>query len=150
MQRHAHLRYYSVVIVSRASLILADTLLVYITWTKLSGRDAVRGIRQSKRMSLSDILFRGGICSEHQCEHSCIRLTPLTQEPYTSCTSRNNTNLTLRTPRTHLAFARVLTILNVLHLVLSLLAVSDTARPLPGRRRRAYDLTVTCIDILTR
>ncbi len=37
----------------------ADILLIYITWTKLSSWGASRDIRQ-KRVSLSDILFRGG------------------------------------------------------------------------------------------
>ncbi len=48
-------------ITSRVALIVADVLLIYITWTKLSSQDAWRNIRQSgKRASLSDILFRNG------------------------------------------------------------------------------------------
>ncbi|KAI0709670.1 hypothetical protein C8T65DRAFT_727366 [Cerioporus squamosus] len=50
----------AVVIVSRAGLIVADVLLIYITWAKLSSQEALRKIRQSKRLSLSDILFRNG------------------------------------------------------------------------------------------
>ncbi|TFK94810.1 hypothetical protein K466DRAFT_475515 [Polyporus arcularius HHB13444] len=51
----------TVVILSRAPLIVADILLIYITWTKLRSCAALTDIRQSKRLSLSDILFRGGI-----------------------------------------------------------------------------------------
>ncbi|KAI0719766.1 hypothetical protein C8T65DRAFT_736332 [Cerioporus squamosus] len=50
----------AVVIISRVPLIAADTLLIYITWTKLSSWAALRDIRTSKRLSLSDILFHGG------------------------------------------------------------------------------------------
>ncbi|KAI0704179.1 hypothetical protein C8T65DRAFT_784957, partial [Cerioporus squamosus] len=50
----------TVVIISRVPLIAADTLLIYITWTKLSSWAALRDIRTSKRLSLSDILFHGG------------------------------------------------------------------------------------------
>ncbi|TFK86459.1 hypothetical protein K466DRAFT_150486 [Polyporus arcularius HHB13444] len=49
-----------VTIISRVPIILSDILLIYITWTKLSTRGALMGIRWSKRLSLSDILFRGG------------------------------------------------------------------------------------------
>ncbi|TFK82270.1 hypothetical protein K466DRAFT_590631 [Polyporus arcularius HHB13444] len=49
-----------VVIISRVPLILADVLLVHITWTKLSSRDTLKVVRASKRLSLSDILFRDG------------------------------------------------------------------------------------------
>ncbi|TFK85292.1 hypothetical protein K466DRAFT_588226 [Polyporus arcularius HHB13444] len=51
----------TVVIISRVPLIAADILLVYITWTKLSSSATLADIRQSKRRSLSDTLFRGGI-----------------------------------------------------------------------------------------
>ncbi|KAI0719741.1 hypothetical protein C8T65DRAFT_725181 [Cerioporus squamosus] len=50
----------AVVIISRVPLITADILLIYITWTKLSSWAALRDIRFSKRLSLSDILFHGG------------------------------------------------------------------------------------------
>ncbi|KAI0695058.1 hypothetical protein C8T65DRAFT_744167 [Cerioporus squamosus] len=50
----------SIVLSSRVPLIIADVLVIYITWTKLSSRDTLRGVRQSKRLSLSDILLRGG------------------------------------------------------------------------------------------
>ncbi|KAI0719782.1 hypothetical protein C8T65DRAFT_736344 [Cerioporus squamosus] len=50
----------TVVIVSRVPLIVADMLLIGITWTKISSRNALRDICQSKRLSLSDILFRDG------------------------------------------------------------------------------------------
>ncbi|TFK83767.1 hypothetical protein K466DRAFT_589463 [Polyporus arcularius HHB13444] len=46
------------VLVARVPLVLADVLLIYITWAKLSSRDALRGIRQHKRRSFSDILLR--------------------------------------------------------------------------------------------
>ncbi|KAI0682958.1 hypothetical protein C8T65DRAFT_595699 [Cerioporus squamosus] len=49
-----------VVIISRVPLIVADILLIYITWTKIRGRGALRDLQQSKRMSLSDILFCNG------------------------------------------------------------------------------------------
>ncbi|KAI0684482.1 hypothetical protein C8T65DRAFT_702085 [Cerioporus squamosus] len=47
------------VVISRGPLIIANILLIWITWTKLS-RGALRSV-QHKRLSLSDILFRGGI-----------------------------------------------------------------------------------------
>ncbi|KAI0718784.1 hypothetical protein C8T65DRAFT_737124 [Cerioporus squamosus] len=57
---HAHARHYycAVIIVSRAPLIVADAILIYVTWTKLSNRDALRDVRRPRRSSLSDILFR--------------------------------------------------------------------------------------------
>ncbi|TFK85672.1 hypothetical protein K466DRAFT_494308 [Polyporus arcularius HHB13444] len=54
------LRNHTVVIISRVPLIVADCLLIYITWTKLSGRTALKDIRQSRRLSFSDILLRDG------------------------------------------------------------------------------------------
>ncbi|RPD59021.1 hypothetical protein L226DRAFT_572371 [Lentinus tigrinus ALCF2SS1-7] len=50
----------AVTIVSRAPLIAADILLIFITWTKLSSRDVLKGIRGSGRLSLSDIILRDG------------------------------------------------------------------------------------------
>ncbi|RDX54428.1 hypothetical protein OH76DRAFT_961081 [Lentinus brumalis] len=50
----------SVVIISRVPLIAADLLLTYITWYKLSSWHALRDIGHSKRITLSDVLFRGG------------------------------------------------------------------------------------------
>ncbi|KAI0714139.1 hypothetical protein C8T65DRAFT_806409, partial [Cerioporus squamosus] len=49
------------VIVSRTPLIVADILLIYVTCTKLSSRDTLRGIGQSRRMTMSDILLRSGV-----------------------------------------------------------------------------------------
>ncbi|RPD56902.1 hypothetical protein L226DRAFT_615314 [Lentinus tigrinus ALCF2SS1-7] len=49
-----------VILVSRVPLIVADILLIFITWTKVGSRDTLRGIRESKRLSLSDILLRDG------------------------------------------------------------------------------------------
>ncbi|TFK85091.1 hypothetical protein K466DRAFT_601460 [Polyporus arcularius HHB13444] len=50
-----------VVIISRVPLIAADIILIYITWTTLRGSAALKDIHKSKRLTLSDILFRGGI-----------------------------------------------------------------------------------------
>ncbi|RDX49138.1 hypothetical protein OH76DRAFT_1483354 [Lentinus brumalis] len=50
----------TVVMISRIPLTIADIMLIYITWTQLNGWDALMNVRQSKRLSLSDILFRGG------------------------------------------------------------------------------------------
>ncbi|KAI0694556.1 hypothetical protein C8T65DRAFT_584944, partial [Cerioporus squamosus] len=55
-----NLRNRTVVFASRVPLIVADVILIYITWTKLRNWGALRDIHQSKRLSLSDILFRGG------------------------------------------------------------------------------------------
>ncbi|KAI0697849.1 hypothetical protein C8T65DRAFT_18165 [Cerioporus squamosus] len=49
-----------VIFVARVPLIIADLILVCITWMKLSNRGSLRKLRQSKRLSLSDILFRDG------------------------------------------------------------------------------------------
>ncbi|RPD59048.1 hypothetical protein L227DRAFT_654426 [Lentinus tigrinus ALCF2SS1-6] len=49
-----------VVIVARVPLLVSDILLICITWAKLSGRDTLRDIRQSKRMTLSDIVLWDG------------------------------------------------------------------------------------------
>ncbi|KAI0681852.1 hypothetical protein C8T65DRAFT_598003 [Cerioporus squamosus] len=52
-----------IVVISRVPLIAADILLIYITWTRLSTGSwgALRNIRQSKRLSLSEVLSQGGI-----------------------------------------------------------------------------------------
>ncbi|TFK82697.1 hypothetical protein K466DRAFT_666337 [Polyporus arcularius HHB13444] len=50
----------SVTIISRVPLVVADILLIYITWTKLSNGDVLRGIRRSKRLSLPNVLLRDG------------------------------------------------------------------------------------------
>ncbi|RDX49166.1 hypothetical protein OH76DRAFT_1483375 [Lentinus brumalis] len=52
---------HEVVIISRAPLIAADMILIYITWATLSGWTALTNIQQSKRPKLSDVLFRGGV-----------------------------------------------------------------------------------------
>ncbi|KAI0711945.1 hypothetical protein C8T65DRAFT_739401 [Cerioporus squamosus] len=57
---HTHPENYAVIIISRVPLIVADVLLIYITWAKLDSRGALRDMRQSKRLSLSDVLFRDG------------------------------------------------------------------------------------------
>ncbi|TFK83881.1 hypothetical protein K466DRAFT_602495 [Polyporus arcularius HHB13444] len=51
----------TVVIIARVPLIAADILLIYITWTMLKGRAALTHFQQSKRLTLSDVLFRGGV-----------------------------------------------------------------------------------------
>ncbi|RDX54038.1 hypothetical protein OH76DRAFT_1479098 [Lentinus brumalis] len=48
------------VISARIPLIIADVILIYITWSQLRCRDALNEIRQSKRLSLSNVLFRDG------------------------------------------------------------------------------------------
>ena len=54
------LQNHTVTFISRIPLIVADVLLILITWTRLNRRDALRGMRQSRRLSLSEILFRDG------------------------------------------------------------------------------------------
>ncbi|RDX49092.1 hypothetical protein OH76DRAFT_1483321 [Lentinus brumalis] len=51
---------YIVAIISRVPLIVADVILIYITWTNLRGCAALTEIQHSKRIRLSDVLFRGG------------------------------------------------------------------------------------------
>ncbi|TFK80323.1 hypothetical protein K466DRAFT_637748, partial [Polyporus arcularius HHB13444] len=51
---------HTVVISARIPLIIADVILIYITWSQLRCRDALNEIRQSKRLSLSNVLFRDG------------------------------------------------------------------------------------------
>ncbi|KAI0700844.1 hypothetical protein C8T65DRAFT_789842 [Cerioporus squamosus] len=60
LRRSTHVRTRTVIIISRVPLVIADVLLIYITWAKLSTRDALRNIQQAKRLSLSDILLRDG------------------------------------------------------------------------------------------
>ena len=76
-----------VVIGARVPLIVADILLIYITCTKLNGRDAWRDIGQSKRLSLSDVLFRDGkfLVTVVRNGHSLNGHS--TQELYILCTS---------------------------------------------------------------
>ncbi|RDX40551.1 hypothetical protein OH76DRAFT_1394194 [Lentinus brumalis] len=50
----------TVIIGSRVPLVIADTLLIYITWAKLSSKSVLEDFRLSKRLSLSDVLFRNG------------------------------------------------------------------------------------------
>ncbi|RDX45129.1 hypothetical protein OH76DRAFT_1408403 [Lentinus brumalis] len=49
------------IIVARVPIIVADVILIYITWAKLNARDGLSGIRLHRRPSLSDALFRNGI-----------------------------------------------------------------------------------------
>ncbi|RPD73249.1 hypothetical protein L226DRAFT_524087 [Lentinus tigrinus ALCF2SS1-7] len=92
-----------VIFVARIPLIVADILLTCITWTKLSTRDALRDLRQSKRVSLSDILFRGGTIYFAYVHSIAARssMQPLNR-----------------------GIISVLFILNVLHLILSATAVA--------------------------
>lgn len=53
----------TVVVIARVPLIVADVLLMYITWSKLDGWNVLSTSttqQLSKRLSLSDVLFRGG------------------------------------------------------------------------------------------
>ncbi|TFK91434.1 hypothetical protein K466DRAFT_582813 [Polyporus arcularius HHB13444] len=50
----------TVIIGSRVPVVIADTLLIYITWAKLSSKSVLEDFRLSKRLSLSDVLFRNG------------------------------------------------------------------------------------------
>ncbi|RDX41771.1 hypothetical protein OH76DRAFT_1422926 [Lentinus brumalis] len=50
----------TVIIISRVPLITADIILIYITWTTLRGSATLTDIHKSKRLTLSDVLFRGG------------------------------------------------------------------------------------------
>ncbi|TFK91441.1 hypothetical protein K466DRAFT_541688 [Polyporus arcularius HHB13444] len=50
----------AVILISRVPLVVADTLLIYITWAKLGSRAALTDIRHSKKLSLSEMLFRDG------------------------------------------------------------------------------------------
>ncbi|RPD73242.1 hypothetical protein L226DRAFT_536366 [Lentinus tigrinus ALCF2SS1-7] len=48
------------VILARVPLIVADIMLIYITWTNLNSRSALQDLHRSKRLSFSDVLFRSG------------------------------------------------------------------------------------------
>ncbi|KAI0697855.1 hypothetical protein C8T65DRAFT_698026 [Cerioporus squamosus] len=97
---------YTVTIVSRVPLIVADTFLIYITWTKLSSSGgAIGNIRQSKRLSLSDILLRNGTM-------------------YFVYVPQNSP---LKTGQSLTLVIRVLLTLNTLHLVLSAYTLADEA-----------------------
>ncbi|TFK84723.1 hypothetical protein K466DRAFT_601779 [Polyporus arcularius HHB13444] len=50
----------NLVIISRVPLIAADIILIFITWTRLRDYPALLDVRQSKRLTLLDVLFRGG------------------------------------------------------------------------------------------
>ena len=53
---------YSVVITSRVPLIVADMLLIYMTWTRLNGREFLKtGFQQSGRVSLPHVFIRDGM-----------------------------------------------------------------------------------------
>ena len=58
---HALTQDHVVILISRVPLILADILLIGITWMKLSSQGVLRDIQGSKRLSLQDILFRNGM-----------------------------------------------------------------------------------------
>ena len=59
-----------VILISRVPLILADILLIGITWMKLSSQGVLQDIQGYKRLSLPDILFRNGM-SELILVYSC-------------------------------------------------------------------------------
>ncbi|RDX49163.1 hypothetical protein OH76DRAFT_1483372 [Lentinus brumalis] len=50
----------TVTIISRVPLIAADIILIYITWTTLRGSATLTDIHKFRRLTLSDVLFRGG------------------------------------------------------------------------------------------
>ena len=53
---------YSVVVASRVPLIVADMLLIYIMWTRLSGREFLKtGLRQPGRVSLPYVFIQDGM-----------------------------------------------------------------------------------------
>ena len=57
---------YSVVIASRVPLIVADMLLIFITWTRLSGLEFLKTrLRQSGRVSLPHVFIRDGLFLAH-------------------------------------------------------------------------------------
>ncbi len=58
-------------IISRVPLIAADIILIYITWKKLRGLVTLTDVRQSKRLTLADILFRGGMSGQYLCSWHC-------------------------------------------------------------------------------
>ena len=56
----------AVIVIARVPVIIANTLLIYITWRRLSTRDTFIKIRlscrgSSTRLSLAEILFRDGV-----------------------------------------------------------------------------------------
>ena len=75
---------YSVVIASRVPLIIADMLLIYITWTRLNGREFLKtGLQQSGRVSLPHVFIRDGMLVAQYFKLSM--LTELQQGLYTLC-----------------------------------------------------------------
>ncbi|KAI0709671.1 hypothetical protein C8T65DRAFT_739850 [Cerioporus squamosus] len=94
-----------VLIISGVPLIVADILLICITWVKLSSRDTLKNIVQSRRPSLSDVLFRDGM------------------GPCTMCTSSSEPADPITDGLETLAVG-VLFCLNVLHLFVSLTAMA--------------------------
>ena len=57
------LKCFAVTVISRVPLIIADILLIYITWLRLSSRDVLKDIRlrKPKSWSLSAILLCNGM-----------------------------------------------------------------------------------------
>ena len=53
---------YSVVIAARVPFLVADMLLIYITWTRLNGREFLKtGLQRSGRVSLPHVFIRDGM-----------------------------------------------------------------------------------------
>ena len=50
----------TVTIISRVPMMVADIILIYVTWTNLSGLDTWREMRHARRLSLPDIFVREG------------------------------------------------------------------------------------------
>ena len=113
----------SVVVASRVPLMVADIMLIYITWTKLSSRDLLKnGIRQSTRPTLAYVCVRDGKCVplENVEQSHSLTLHVSAQELYTFCAFHLYTGLTTR-PEIN---GRVLFLLNTLHLLFIVLSVS--------------------------
>ena len=100
---------------------VADIMLIYITWTKLSSRDLLKnGIRQSTRPTLAYVCVRDGKCVPlENVEHS-LTIHVSAQELCTFCTLHLYTGLTTR-PEIN---GRVLFLLNTLHLLFIVLSES--------------------------
>ncbi len=127
-------------IIARVPLIAADILLIYITWTMLKGRAALTHFQQSKRLTLSDVLFRGGmsflIPSSRPVE---LTVPPSPQESYILCASCDDIVYGI-SHRCSNAEISILFILNVLHLVLTAAPVIESRR---SSRQSISDDTLT-------
>ena len=75
----------TVTIISRVPMMVADIILIYVTWTNLSGLDTWREMRHARRLSLPDIFVREGMCS-HVLLTMCLTSRPaMTGTVYFMC-----------------------------------------------------------------